>query len=208
MWYFPKKKRQKNSPKEARSCQFPEPGGLPLPLFEEEKSEGDKVKPGGGCAAVYDTLKFPSASYFLGLPLFFFPNKSPLLTGVVVVAVVAVVVVFVFVFVFVFVSVNITVVVVVDDTPRLVLTTAMLLNGADGESVSEFPSDPETVLSLSSIIKQERDTEIYVYIYIDICVCVWWGFSLWFCRRGSERSLNKERESANGARSGRQRRGL
>ena len=164
------KKRQKNSPKEARSCQFPEPGGLPLPLFEEEKSEGDKVKPGGGCAAVYDTLKFPSASYFLGLPLFFFPNKSPLLTGVVVVAVVAVVVVFVFefVFVFVFVSVIITVVVVVDDTPRLVLTTAMLLNGADGESVSEFPSDPETVLSLSSIIKQERDTEIYVYIYIYI----------------------------------------
>ena len=111
---------------------------------------------------------------------------------------------------FVFVSVIITVVVVVDDTPRLVLTTAMLLNGADGESVSEFPSDPETVLSLSSIIKQERDTEIYVYIYIYryIYVCVWWGFSLWFCRRGSERSLNKERESANGARSGRQRRGL
>ena len=175
------KKRQKNSPKEARSCQFPEPGGLPLPLFEEEKSEGDKVKPGGGCAAVYDTLKFPSASYFLGLPLFFFPNKSPLLTGVVVVAVVAVVVVFVFEFVFAFVSVIITVVVVVD-TPRLVLTTAMLLNGADGESVSEFPSDPETVLSLSSIIKQERDTEIYVYIYIYIdiyiCVCVVGFFSM------------------------------
>lgn len=84
-------------------------------------------------------------------------------------------------FVFVFVSVIITIVVVVVDTPRLVLTAAMLLNGAGGESVSEFPSDPETVLSLSSITKQERDTEIYVCVYIDnryMRVCLVGFFSM------------------------------
>lgn len=57
---------------------------LPRPLLEEENSEEgvDKVKPGGG-GGVALTLRFPSASYFLGLPLFFFPNKSKL-PGVVV----------------------------------------------------------------------------------------------------------------------------
>ena len=58
---------------------------LPRPLLEEENSEEgvDKVKPGGG-GGVALTLRFPSASYFLGLPLFFFPTKSKL-PGVVVV---------------------------------------------------------------------------------------------------------------------------
>ena len=53
--------------------------------MEEEYSEGvDKVKPDGGVGVgLALTLRFPSASYFLGLPLFFFPNKSKL-PGVVV----------------------------------------------------------------------------------------------------------------------------
>jgi hypothetical protein len=135
-----------NSPKEARSCQFPEPGGLPRPLLEEYSEgwgeEGDKANPGGG-GTVYDSLRFPSASYFLGLPLFFFPNNSPL-PGVVFAAVFIVVVV---------------VVVAVVVTPRLVSTAmftttwggATRLNGAGGESVSEFPVDPENVFSFSSI---------------------------------------------------------
>lgn len=54
------------------------------------------MKPGGGGVGVALTLRFPSASYFLGLPLFFFPNKSklpcpPVLPGVVVTNVVVVV---------------------------------------------------------------------------------------------------------------------
>jgi hypothetical protein len=107
---------------------------------EEWGEEGDKANPGGG-GTVYDSLRFPSASYFLGLPLFFFPNNSPLP-----------VVVFVAIFI-------VVVVVVVVVTPRLVSTAmfttiwggATWLKGAGGESVSEFPVDPENVLSFSSI---------------------------------------------------------
>jgi hypothetical protein len=134
----------RNSPKEARSCQLPEPGGLPRPLFEENSDEeGEKANPGGG-GTEYDTLKFPSASYFLGLPLFFFPNKSPLVPPLLITGVVVVVAIVV-----VFVVVPVVIIIIVVDTPWFVLL--LLLNGAGGESVSEFPSDPEAVLSFSSI---------------------------------------------------------
>lgn len=121
---------------------MPDPEGLPRPLLEENSGgeEGDKVNPGGG-GTMYDSVRFPSASYFLGLPLFFFPNNSAL-RGVVLVDVSIV---------------EVVVVVVVTArlmSPGLFSTTwgnATLLNGAGGESVSEFPSDPETVLSFSSI---------------------------------------------------------
>lgn len=163
-----------NSPNEARSCQLPEPGGLPLPLLEEENSvgeEGEKEKPGGGGVVTWygGNLRFPSESYFLGLPLFFFPNKSklpllvtcgPPLPGVVAAAVVVMVVV--------------VFVVVIAAPPKVLSMLIMLfiicggitaLTGG-GESVStELPDEKDTVLSFSSIVEEERDRE-------RACVCV------------------------------------
>lgn len=154
---------------------MPEPGGLPRPLLEENSEgggEGDKANPGGG-GTVYDSLRFPSASYFLGLPLFFFPNISAL-PGVVPVAVIIVVVV---------------AAVVVVGNPRLVSKAmftatgagATILNGAGGESVSEFPGDPDTVLSFSSIRIYLKRTQK------GACACrKGFGFSFGFLFSGKE----------------------
>lgn len=96
---------------------------LPLPLLEVEKSEGDKVKAGVEDGYGNGILSFPSASYFLGLPLFFFPKLSPPApaTGTIAVA------------------------------PSRLMFITRLLTAAGGESVSELPSDPDIVLSFSSI---------------------------------------------------------
>lgn len=59
-----------NLPIEARRWQLVEAGCRPLPLLEEEKSVGE------GITNLYGNLRFPSASYFLGLPLLFFPKES------------------------------------------------------------------------------------------------------------------------------------
>ncbi|RWW88462.1 hypothetical protein BHE74_00002660 [Ensete ventricosum] len=59
-------------PTAARSWYLPEPGGRPLPRLPSEKT-GDIGEPEVGVSA----RAMPSGPYFLGLPLFFLPKRSP-----------------------------------------------------------------------------------------------------------------------------------
>lgn len=121
-----------------------EPGGLPRPLLElEEKSEGEvgvKEKTWGEDGAPWDdvvNLSFPSESYFLGLPLFFFPNKSklpwppPVLPGEVIVSVAA--------------GASATV------GAMLVTWGREAPVGCAGDPDTELPGDPKSGVSFSSI---------------------------------------------------------
>ena len=131
---------------------MPEPEDLPRPLLEEDDEENpdDREKP-EPCETPlwYVILKFPSESYFLGLPLFFFPNKSrlpwppppPVFPGVTMVVA----------------SGPVNTDPSVFSTFMLIIWGTEALIGCGDGLESVFPGDPETVLSFSSMEEVEED---------------------------------------------------